>query len=120
MEQSAGRPDGVYEMISFDGLLYIENEVITTSRTGRGQPCAPDRRSQCPRSVEPVSAPVPAVFAGTLPGEDLVEGGAEKDGVGLPRDLPNNDALSVDEKGFGEPNTPKEMAAREPGSSTYS
>jgi len=36
LEQSAGRGVGVYEMISFDGLLYIEDGVITTPRAGDG------------------------------------------------------------------------------------
>jgi len=34
LEQRPGRPDEVYEMVSFDGLLYIEDGVITTPRAG--------------------------------------------------------------------------------------
>ena len=34
LEQRPGRPDEVYEMVSFDGLLYIEDGVIATPRAG--------------------------------------------------------------------------------------
>jgi hypothetical protein len=36
LEQRPGRSDEVYEMISFDGLLYIEDGVISTPRAGEG------------------------------------------------------------------------------------
>jgi hypothetical protein len=34
LEQRPGRSGEVYEMVSFDGLLYIEDGVITTPRAG--------------------------------------------------------------------------------------
>jgi hypothetical protein len=36
LEQSGGRQEGIYEMVSFDGLLYIEQGVVATPRAGEG------------------------------------------------------------------------------------